>query len=236
MSTARTSIPVHKADIGSGDPILRICSEACSDDQASEIFRAAYAGDRAVDVRLLSHIREHTQWLSRGLAVLVRHSSGTRLVAGLNSLMTSDSAPVRAQAALLLARARPNAVWGREMLKDPDARVRANVVEGARSWCNDRGFVADALRDQHPRVVCNAVTLLYRLDAAEALAILHQLANSLDSAFRASAAWACGFLSDPSTYLLVRQLRTDPDPGVRWNALRALTALHRRGVEDLEDM
>jgi HEAT repeat protein len=209
-----------------------VCSPAVTDEQAYEVVKSAYERDPAIDVQLLAFARSDAmEWLHRVLRLLGRISSGTRLVASLLPLLNSEDEQIRAQAALLIARGRPNTAWALEMLKDPNPRVRANVVEGSEGWCRSREFLEQAMHDRHHRVVCNAIVNLYSLAPKRARSALEMVAERSDPLFRAAAAWACGAIGSPELSDLAVRLRSDPHPSVRWNALRAIRALHKSTVQ-----
>ena len=205
-----------------------ICSAQCSDAEAAELFREIHAREPAVDFGLLAHVRaECPEWTRRALTVLSKVSVNQRVAPVLLPLLSSADNHVRAQAALLLARARPNAAWVSTMLEHEDPRVRANVVEGIRGYCRDVGLIEVALQDSTPRVRANALLLLYDLRPQEALQRLEAMLGSDEWRDRSSACWACGATQDAAAVPLVQPMRNDEHTNVRWNALRALASLHR---------
>lgn len=209
------------------DCIERICSSELSDADALKLLQAAYARDPRIEAMLLERAKEEPEWLPRVLRLLAAISSGQRLVASLLPLLDSSEGTVRELTVLLLARGRTNIAWAREMMKHPDPRVRANVVEGVRSWSNDVHLLNMAVQDTHHRVVCNGIVSLYRLRPARAKVLLEKQLLHKDWRFRAAATWACGAIAAPELEQLVAGMRKDTHPSVRWNALRAATAIHR---------
>ena len=210
------------------DIIASICSAECSDAEAAEQFRELHAREPASDFQLLAHVRSQCpEWTRRALTVLSKVSVNQRIAPVLLPLLSSTDDHVRTQAALLLARARPNAAWVSTMLEDEDPRVRANVVEGIRGFCRDVGLIEIALQDKTPRVRANALLLLYDLRPQEALQRLETMLASDEWRDRSSACWACGATEDAAAIPLVQRMRNDEHSNVRWNALRALASLHR---------
>src|SRR5690606_24625242 len=138
------------------------------------------------------HAKDNPEWLGRVLRLLAVVSNGQRLVSSLLPLLASEDTAVRELAALLIGRGRTSLGWARDMMKHPESRVRANVIEGVRSWSRDIELLELAAHDSHHRVVCNALVSMYALRPERARYLLElQLAHP-DWQFRAAATWACG--------------------------------------------
>jgi HEAT repeat protein len=212
--------------------IRRICSAETSDAEALKLFQTAYARDPRIEALLLERAKEQGEWLPRVLRLLAGVSDGKRLVAGLLPLLQSEEASVRELAVLLIARGRTNPAWALEMMKHPDPRIRANVIEGIRLWSRDMHVLDKAVQDSHHRVVCSGIVSMYRLRPDRARPLLEQQITHEDWQFRAAAAWACGAIGLPELEELVVKLRTDQHASVRWNALRAATAIRRNAQRD----
>jgi hypothetical protein len=128
----------------------------------------------------------------------------------------------------------------RKWLRDPDPRVRANVLEslvatsGEAAWV--RQLLLEHLHDAHWRVAANAAVGLQGMGLEDpALARLTEMASSGDANMRCSSAWAMGRVMNASVLKILHRLRKDPDERVRWNALRSLSRLHRAGVKQTEE-
>jgi HEAT repeats len=136
----------------------------------------------------------------------------------------------------ILVRSSPDEAGIRKWLRDPDPRVRANVLEslvaagGGAAWV--RELLLEHLHDPHWRVAANAAVGLQAVGMEEpALARLAAMASSKDANMRRSSAWAMGRVPQASILEILHRLRKDPDARVRWNALRSLSRLRRAGVK-----
>ncbi len=187
------------------------------------------------------------QWLLRGLGnrpdpeaadparilrileILGALSENPRIVPTLVQLFRHQNPRVRSKAALLAGRSLKSGQWAQQWLTEPDARVRANVIESL--WGTQGSAVAEAykiaLRDSHSRVVGNALVGLYLLGDPTAAELLAEMARHKSAAFRATAAWAMGFIEDPQFLPTLGRMLKDPEPLVRRNVLRALARIKR---------
>jgi hypothetical protein len=180
------------------------------------------------DVRFLEYVKQfRPEKASFALKLLSTVSDCRHLVTGVRAYLNSASPTLRAQAALLTARGCQNPTWIREMLQDPSARIRANVVDGMRGWNTDASLAMEALSDPSHRVVGSAAVNLWNIDQNRAKPVLEWLLSHDEGRFRAAGTWALGACGCPSLRPLAEKMRRDPDRCVRWNALRALSAIHR---------
>jgi len=145
--------------------------------------------------------------------------------------MESDPEPSRrSKAALLLNRTfqKPEVVK-RQML-DPDARVRANAIEGMIGCDSPEAIEVyrSVLDDPAPRVVCNALVGLYEHDAQFALDKLQGLCSHSSEEFRASTAWAIGEIGNDAARPWLTRLAQDESPMVRKIAVKSLLRLRQR--------
>ncbi len=168
----------------------------------------------------------------RRLLTLLSHAQGgARIAHALIPYMRSPDPQVRSKAALLIARSGLNPEWALRQLKDPDPRVRANVVEGIGASPEPRRFL-EALRraaqDPHHRVATTALIVLFHLGEETAAEALRQMASHPDPRFRAAAAWAMGQVGDAQFEPVLQTLRRDPHHAVRFCALRTLVRRNGR--------
>ena len=140
----------------------------------------------------------------------------------------------RARVVNILVRLSTSQAVIRKWLRDPDPRVRANVLEslvakgGEMEWI--RAVLLEHLNDSHWRVAANAAVGLCACGVEEpALARLTEMALGDDANGRCSSAWAMGRIPNTKMLEILHQLRKDPDGRVRWNALRSLSRLKRTG-------
>jgi len=131
---------------------------------------------------------------------------------------------IRSKAALILGRTRPTASLIQRLMRDEDARVRANFVEGL--WNSEGDHCAlfrEVLQDSHQRVVGNALIGLHRVGKSrEVIQHVTRLVRHSDPHFRATAAWVMGQTGEARFSAVLRQMAYDQDPLVRRNALSSL--------------
>ncbi|MCS6951732.1 MAG: HEAT repeat domain-containing protein [Bryobacterales bacterium] len=199
---------------------------------------AREAGQRNVDLsfqllRCAAQMRESgvEPEPRRLLAVLSQAHSHAPITYAVLPYMRSSDPRVRSQAARLIARSGASLEWTLRHLADPDARVRANIVEGIAASPEPRRLL-EALRraaqDPHHRVATTALVVLIRLGEEAASDTLRKIAAHPDPRFRCAAAWAMGELGRQEFEPLLRGLREDPSHAVRFCALRALIRYRRR--------
>ncbi len=224
------------------DALPKILSDpaALRPSAATELTRLLSRADPMLDAKL-------TRWLLRGLGthpdpaaadpvrinrlleILENVSDGTRTVVNLVQLLRHPSPKVRSKAALMVGRSLKSGAWAEQRLLESDARVRANVVEAL--WGLEAPGAADlfklALKDSNNRVVGNALVGLYLLGDPAAATLLQEMATHKSAAFRATAAWAMGFLEDPQFLPVLGRLLKDREAIVRRNVLRSLARIKR---------
>jgi hypothetical protein len=174
--------------------------------------------------------------LRRCLDILDAITLRPEIESSLVQLLKSVDGSARARVVNILVRLSTSEAVIRKWLRDPDPRVRANVVESlvARGWEPERirPLLLEYLNDPHWRVAANAAVGLCVCGGAEAaLARLTEMAASKDANARCSSAWAMGRIPDAKLFELLHQLRKDPDARVRWNALRSLSRLKRASLK-----
>lgn len=171
----------------------------------------------------------------RILDILAAVSEGQRVVSALVQLLRHSDPKVRSKATMLAGRFLKSAQWVERWLTEPDSRVRANVVESL--WGAQGPGVTEvfktALRDPNNRVVGNAIVGLYMLGDPTASELLMEMARHKSASFRATAAWAMGFLEDPQFLPALGRLLKDKEGLVRRNALRALARIRKATGQSL---
>ena len=168
----------------------------------------------------------HTPQILRALSLLPAISSNG-LLPWLHKLNEHVDERVRSRAVKLLCELRPIKSQLEQLLRDDNARVRANAIEAL--WNKKTTEAAElfkaALNDTNHRVVCNALVGLHLQGDAEALVKIGELCQSPQIAVRRSMAWCLGFIADPRGIPLLQTLSKDATPVVRHRALRSLQAL-----------
>ncbi len=108
-----------------------------------------------------------------------------------------------------------------DMLKDTDARVRANTVESLEKILADRPEelsrrLRPLVTDPNARVVINAAKALFPIETALALPVLEAYLRAPDTNLRAGALWAFGQLKRPDAFLCLHfHSLQEKDPYVR---------------------
>lgn len=165
----------------------------------------------------------------RLLEILAALSEGGRTIPVLVQLLRHPDPRVRSKVALMAGRGLKSGTWAQQRMLESDPRLRANVVEAL--WGVKAPGVPDllkaALRDPNNRVVGNALVGLYLLGDPAAATLLREMAQHPSPAFRATAAWAMGFLEDPQFLAALAALRHDPEPIVHRNVLRSLARIRK---------
>jgi len=168
----------------------------------------------------------------RALDIVSELPPNRHVLLSLAKLLRHPDPHVRSKAALLYARASRNPDWVRKMLAEPDARVRANAVEGL--WETKSPFAAalfrEAALDPDHRVAANALIGLHRCDEAVGGVneVLETMLRNPNPQARAAAAFALGQIADANCASILEGLLRDGDPGVRGEALRALIRSRRQ--------
>ncbi|MCS7314565.1 MAG: HEAT repeat domain-containing protein [Bryobacterales bacterium] len=165
----------------------------------------------------------------RILDILGTISESQRTVPTLVQLLRHRHPRVRSKAALLAGRSLKSGQWAQQWLTEADPRVRANIVEAL--WGIEAPGVVEvfkmALRDPHNRVVGNALVGLYMMGDPTAAELLIEMARHKSPSFRATAAWAMGYLEDSQFLPTLGHMMRDPEPLVRRNVLRALARIKK---------
>ncbi len=173
----------------------------------------------------------------RALDIVSGLPPNRHVLLSLAKLLRHPDAQVRSKAALLYARASRNPEWVRKMLAGPDARIRANAVEGL--WDAKSPFSAalfrEAVLDPDHRVAANALIGLHRSGEADSTVrdVLENMVRNLNPLVRAAAAFAIGQIADANCPSILEGLLRDSDPGVRGEALRALIRFRRQDRMDV---
>jgi len=168
----------------------------------------------------------------RALDIVSELPPNRHIVLALAKLLRSPDPYIRSKAALLYSRASQNPEWVRKMLGEPDARVRANAVEGL--WETRSPFAGvvfkEAALDPDHRVAANALVGLHHCGVADegATEKLQSMAHGSDPLARAAAAFVMGQIVDVNAAQVLEGLLRDDHQLVRGQALRALLRIRRR--------
>ena len=168
----------------------------------------------------------------RALEIVAGLPPNRHVLLSLARLLRHPDAHIRSKAALLYARASRNPDWVRKMLAEPDARVRANAVEGlweAKSPLAAALFREAALDPDH-RVAANALIGLHYCSEPEAVMadVLESMVHNNNPLARKAAAFAVGRIMGANRTAILEGLLRDGDPAVRGEALRSLIRIRRQ--------
>jgi len=164
----------------------------------------------------------------RAIEIISATGDPSQLEDGLCLLLEHVNPRIRSKIGLLIAQARPDAQWvGQRIMMEPDARLRANLVEGL--WHTDneeaREVLWEAAGDADNRVVANALVGLAYLGETEAFKLIRRMTLHPQPHFRASGAWAMGESGEASFVTDLDRLQQDADPAVRRMATRSMARL-----------
>jgi hypothetical protein len=201
-----------------------ICSGRLPCRDAVTLFRKLYEGYPPTDIRLLEYAVENAPAaLPLVVRVLSHVSDGTRLLTPLLSLYyNAKERRLVAQIALFLSRIYHNSEWAAEALRHPESRVRANVLEGLRTWNHDLSLSRRATCDPNHRVAVNACLNLFHGGDPRGRHMLEGFLKDRRNEFRTAACWGLGTIAAPEDGPIFEALLSDEHPAVRSHAARVL--------------
>lgn len=167
----------------------------------------------------------------RILAILSAISHGTRLIPILTRVAETFGARVQSKAMLMVGRLARNPGWAQQSFGDLNARVRASVIEslwGAADGIELRNLYRRATKDDHNRVVGNALYGLYLLDDVTVIPRILTLAADTRPVWRSTAAWLIGQCGDARFQETLAGLLRERDGQVRTAAFKAVKHLNQR--------
>ena len=210
-------------------------------DTATALARRWVAFDPMLDIKLLQIgfplWEDDAVWAAdmvrpkRALDIVSELPPNRHVLLAVAKLLRHRNPHIRSKAALLYSRASKNPDWVRKMLAEPDARVRANAVEGL--WENRSPFAIalfkEAALDPDHRVAANALIGLSGCNEehGEVLDLVQNMARNADPRARGAAAFVMGQIIDGNCTPILENLLRDGDQRVRGEALRALIRLRR---------
>lgn len=204
-----------------------ICSGQLGYAAASTLFRRFYKNYPRTDIHLLDYACEHApSSLFLVVRILTEVSDCSRLLLPLMRLYDETrERRLRAQLALIIARHFRSWEWAIQAMTEPDARLRANVIEGTSDWNTDAALPLRALHDVHHRVVCNACVSLVKMGHPKGPLTLRLLLEHPAPEFRAAACWAYSVVGTAADAAAMEAMQSDPHPSVRTRAAKTLTTL-----------
>jgi HEAT repeat protein len=241
--------PLIKFWIQTRETVQQLCNPELFDKEtAIELARVIAEMDPGLDTRLVRSLptrggMETSNAVTGAVAERVLElveaiSGGARTLPSFAHLMRDPNPRLRAKAALLIGRRVHSARWVEQRLNEPDARVRANVVESF--WGQGGGWAVDVLcraaDDPNNRVAGNALCGLYDLKQHKAVPYILRMATDARPAFRATAAWTMGKTGSPEFMPALEKLSHDLYAAVRKNAVKAMDRIRQRETADRLEM
>ena len=175
--------------------------EALTLDQALTLTQFAMQFDPLFDTKLLRRLFVHRAFpeevpsaeVMRTLAILETLNDPHRLSMTLHKFSKFPDKRVQSKVAKILGRCVESLEIMRELFQNPDARVRANLLEGLSRKSSSRGFQAImelGIRDQNIRVSSFALAISARDGNAGAAALIKMRLKSKMDHIRKSAEYA----------------------------------------------
>lgn len=177
--------------------------------------------------QLLTEKQAPVPLILHALAVVRSFEQPGMLLPLLRTLSHHESEHVRSSAAKALCKLRPNRTLVERQLHSPDARTRANAIEGL--WGVKTKEAAEVFRaaaaDAHHRVAVNALVGLYYLGDETVLERLIEFSQHPSALYRMAAVWAFGRLGDQRAIPALEARSEDPRTIVRRKAAQVLAQL-----------
>ncbi|MCH8295204.1 HEAT repeat domain-containing protein [Candidatus Poribacteria bacterium] len=143
---------------------------------------------------------------------------------------------IRSKAARLVGRVCKQEGVFRYFLNDPDPRVRANAIEGLAEQQEPfvTSLLSQSLTSLNHRVVVNAAKALYERNHQRGMKILMEHLHDENLDFRVSCLWALGEIGDETAESILKELNSDPDPGVQNLVSTTLEKIRARRITTID--
>jgi hypothetical protein len=173
----------------------------CPLPEALRLARAASGFDNRLDSKILLHLNTPARnWpesasesdILHVLEVIDAISDCERLMFFFMQFVKGPNLHLRSKAVKLIARASRNPSWASVILSDPDARTRANLMEGLGTQTGPQieTLLRQGATDPDPRVALNALLALSRNGDKESYETICRLAHDHRPEFQRAAEWA----------------------------------------------
>jgi hypothetical protein len=147
----------------------------------------------------------------------------------LRQLLLHPNSRIRSKITLLVGRGQAGLRAMEKLLKDADARVRANAVEALWTNCDPqvKNHFREALLDSDNRVVGNATFGLHSLGDTQSISAVLRLATHESTVFRATGAWVMGRTQDPRFLPILGRLLAGSKGQLRKTAFSAVASMKK---------
>jgi len=199
---------------------------------AQNLARKLQTAERGLDLKIAPFLQsEDNSIVMHSLELLEVIAESKQIVPLLFGLISSDNPRIQSKAALIIQKLDSEQAYTRRLLQHPDARVRANALQGIVDRANDQGgeFLLQGLADTDHRVRTLAAVGLSRLGDPQGLQTLFRMLRHPKPIERRSAAWGLGVCGNASALPRLEVLaRGDPDERVRELAAQACQKITER--------
>ena len=188
--------------------------------------------ERGLDLKIAPFLQsEDNAVVMHSLELLEVIAESKQIVPLLFGLISSDDPKIQSKAALIIQKLDSEQAYTRRLLQHPDARVRANALEGIADRANAQGaeFLLQGLTDTDHRVRTLAAVGLSRLGDPQGFQVLLRMLRNPKPIERRSAVWGLGVCGNPAALpRLDLVARGDPDERVRELAAQACQKITER--------
>ena len=188
--------------------------------------------ERGLDLKIAPFLQsEDNAVVMHSLELLEVIAESKQIVPLLFGLISSDDPKIQSKAALIIQKLDSEQAYTRRLLQHPDARVRANALEGIADRANAQGaeFLLQGLTDTDHRVRTLAAVGLSRLGDPQGFQVLLRMLRNPKPIERRSAAWGLGVCGNPAAFPRLELVaRGDPDERVRELAAQACQKITER--------
>ncbi len=199
---------------------------------AQNLARKLQNAERGLDLKIAPFLQsEDSSVVMHALELLEVIAESKQIVPLLFSLVSSDNPKVQSKAALIIQKLDSEQAYTRRLLQHPEARVRANALQGIADRANAQGteFLLQGLTDTDHRVRTLAAVGLSRLGDPQGFQVLLRMLRHSKPVERRSAAWGLGVCGNAAALPRLEALaRGDPDERVRELAAQACQKISER--------
>lgn len=188
--------------------------------------------ERGLDLKIAPFLQsEDNAVVMHSLELLEVIAESKQIVPLLFGLISSDNPKIQSKAAIIIQKLDSEQAYTRRLLQHPDARVRANALQGIADRANAQGaeFLLQGLTDTDHRVRTLAAVGLSRLGDPQGFQVLLRMLRNPKPIERRSAVWGLGVCGNPAALPRLELVaRGDPDERVRELAAQARQKITER--------